>query len=71
MEKRYYTTACPGCAEKLDRMYWMDEVPESERAGKCPWCMRYVRVQQYAYSPRRKRRRAPQAGGGERRRAGG
>ena len=61
-----YTTACPTCADKLRKHYYLIEVPNSERVGRCRWCQKMLRVEQYEYSPHRRPKPRKQDGGGER-----
>ena len=61
-----YTTACPDCAEKLRKTHYLIEVEGSERVGQCRWCLRWLHVQQYEYSPHKRYVRRRRSGGGER-----
>lgn len=70
MTRLNYTTCCPNCAEKLDKLYYMIPQERTERRGVCGWCNKFGILMQYEYSKRQRPRPKPRTGGGERRRAG-
>ena len=65
------TRACAGCAAKLDKRYYMDELEEEPQVGQCPWCYGWHSLSRYAFEPRRPVYRRSRGGGGERKKAGG
>lgn len=61
---------CAGCAEKLNRFYWLEELAEEPRAGQCPLCFGYSALALYD-GEKIKTRYAHRTGGGEREKARG
>lgn len=66
---RSYITACPNCADKLRKLYWLVEVEDSQRVAQCRLCLKILNVEQYEFHPRREQRSKRRPGGGERARA--
>lgn len=64
-----YVTCCAGCADKLERLYYLHELPEEPRPGQCQLCQKYHHLSTYRLSPIRRYYKS-YTGGGERARAG-
>lgn len=59
---------CAGCAEKLNKLYWMTEEEEEPRPGQCQFCFGYAHLSRYELTRMTKTYRK-KSGGGEREKA--